>query len=365
MAGPVAPLRIATGSFAPWRAACLAASLVCAALGAGPSTAQNAAQADAQLFGAVILNYHRFGENDIPATNIRLEQFDAHLAALKSGNFTVMTLGAISEALRTGKPLPDRTVSITIDDGYLSTYTEAWPRLKAAGFPFTLFISTDYIDGRQRGYMTWDQIREMVAGGAEIGGHGAAHAHYPEMTQEQMRQDIEKSNRRYQQELGKTPTVFAYPFGEMSIQSRDVLRSAGYVAAYGQHSGVAEPGLDMFYQPRFALNEDFGAQARFQQVINAQPMGARDIAPEDPVLNRTNNPPAFGFTVVEGVRNIEQINCFASHEAQPARIERLGRRIEVRVDTPFPVGRGRFNCTVRGDGDRWRWFGFQFLVPAR
>ena len=341
--------------------------MVCAGVGApfsaGPSTAQTVAVAP--LSGAVILNYHRFGENDIPATNIRLEQFDAQIAELKSGAFHVLPLSEIAEALRTGKPLPDRTVAITIDDGYVSTYTEAWPRLKAAGFPFTLFISTDYIDGRVRGYMSWDQIREMAKADVEIGGHGAAHGHFPEMTREQIRTDLERSNRRYREELGTVPTTFAYPFGEISVPAREAVRAAGYTAAFGQHSGVAESGIDMLYQPRFALNEDYGTQARFVQVVNAQPMGARDITPEDVVLTRTNNPPAFGFTVAEEVRNLEQINCFASHEAQPARIERLGRRIEVRVETPFPAGRARFNCTVRGDGDRWRWFGMQFLVPAR
>ena len=91
---------------------------------------------------AVILMYHRFGEDTIPSTNIRLEQFDRHLEILASGDYTVWPIGKIVTHLQTKQPLPDRTVGISIDDAYLSVYTEAWPRLKERGFPFTLFVAT-------------------------------------------------------------------------------------------------------------------------------------------------------------------------------------------------------------------------------
>jgi hypothetical protein len=82
---------------------------------------------------AVFLMYHRFGEDAYPSTNVRIEQFEAHVAELTSGKYNVMPVGEILGALRSGKSLPDRTIGITIDDAYLSVYKEAWPRLKAAG----------------------------------------------------------------------------------------------------------------------------------------------------------------------------------------------------------------------------------------
>ena len=84
---------------------------------------------------AVAIMYHRFGEDARPSTNIKLDQFHAHIAELTSGKYPVMPLGDIVAALRAGKPLPDRAVAITIDDAYRSVYTEAWPRLRKAG-PF-------------------------------------------------------------------------------------------------------------------------------------------------------------------------------------------------------------------------------------
>ena len=72
---------------------------------------------------AVILMYHRFGEDRLPSTNIRLDQFDAHLEKLSNGNYSVWPLAKIVSHLQKDMPLPDRTVAITIDDAYLSVLT--------------------------------------------------------------------------------------------------------------------------------------------------------------------------------------------------------------------------------------------------
>ena len=95
---------------------------------------------------AVIIMYHRFGENTLPSTNISIKQFEKHLKELETGNYTVLPIPKILFAINTQKSLPKRTIGITIDDAYLSVYTRAWPRLKKAGFPFTLFIATEAID---------------------------------------------------------------------------------------------------------------------------------------------------------------------------------------------------------------------------
>ena len=103
---------------------------------------------------AAVLMYHRFGEDEYPSTNIRLDQFDAHLEKLANGNYTVLSLDKIIRHMQDGTELPDRTVAITIDDAYLSVFTEAWPRLKAKGFPFTVFVATDPVDNGHPNYMS-------------------------------------------------------------------------------------------------------------------------------------------------------------------------------------------------------------------
>ncbi len=311
---------------------------------------------------AVIVMYHRFGEDAYPSTNTRLDQLDAHIAELARGGYTVRPVADIVAALKAGAPLPDRTVGITIDDAYASVYAHAWPRLRAAGLPFTVFVSTDAIDQGAGGMMNWDQIRELAAAGVTIGHHAAAHAHMAGADPTANAADIARATRRFRAELGQAPTLFAYPYGEYGLALRAAIAAAGFAAAFGQHSGVAHAQSDMFALPRFALNERYGGLDRFTLIAQALPLPVADVTPSEPVL--ADNPPSFGFTVTADVGDLGRLNCYASG-AGATTVERLGaRRIEVRIGEPFPPGRARINCTLPGPDGRWRWFGTQFLVPG-
>jgi len=311
---------------------------------------------------AVVMMYHRFGEKTLPSTNISIAKFEAHIAELQSGGYKVLGLSEIVDAVRTGKTLPDRAVGISIDDGYLSIYAEAWPRLKKAGFPFTVFVATDPIDQKLGNYMSWDQIKEMAAAGVTIGGHTVSHLHMPAHDAARNVDEIRRSNKRLAEMLGKAPEIFAYPYGESSLAVQKLMRESGYVAAFGQHSGVIGGDGNLFDLPRFAMNETYGELSRFKLAANALPLPVTDVTPADPLVGAVN-PPAMGFTVADGIKGLDRLSCFVSHEGR-ARLERLGeRRFEARVTTAFPRGRTRLNCTMPAGDGRWRWFGRQFYIP--
>jgi peptidoglycan/xylan/chitin deacetylase (PgdA/CDA1 family) len=164
------------------------------------AAAQGATATPALDNGAVVVMYHRFGDSEHKSTNIRLDQFEAHIAELTSGGYTVLPVPEIVAALRENRPLPDRTVGITIDDAYRSVFAEAWPRLKAAGLPFTLFVSTQALDSNLPDYMSWDQLREMVAGGGvTVGNHGVTHGHMVRQSIETVGLEISEAAKRFEQ----------------------------------------------------------------------------------------------------------------------------------------------------------------------
>lgn len=309
---------------------------------------------------AVILMYHRFGDDRYPSTNIRLDQFDAHLKTIRDGGFTVLPLPEILGAMATGRPLPDRTVAITIDDAWASVWTHAWPRLKAAKLPFTLFVVTDETDRGGPNMMTWDQIREVAASGlATIGTQGAAHPHMAAMTKDEVAADIARARSRLAAELGgQIPDLFAWPFGEAGLDGAEAIADARFTAAFGQHSGVLWSGAPGWYLPRFALNEAYGDAERFHLAVNALPLKVTDISPPDPHL--ATNPPRIAFTLVEP-KDGERLACFASHEGK-VKTSIADARVTVTLTKPFTNGRGRINCTAPGPEGRWRWFGWQFTT---
>lgn len=331
-------------------------SVAAAILAAAVSTGVPASAAD----WAVVFMYHRFGESEWPSTNIRVDQFEAHLEEIRTGGHTVLPVPEILERMRNAAELPDRTLGITIDDAYASVYQSAWPRLKKAGLPFTLFVSTDAVDHATPGYMTWDQIREMKAAGVTIGSQTASQPHLPDIELEQVKIELDRAAQRITEETGERPTLFAYPYGEYGSAIQRIVAGRGYTAAFGQQSGVAHAGGDRFGLPRFALNETYGGVDRFRLTANALPLPVRDRVPIDLVLDQ--NPPTFGFTVDPSIPNVERIDCYASGQGR-TKVEALGSRVEVRLAEPFPAGRARINCTMPGPDGRWRWYGVQFYLP--
>lgn len=333
--------------------AAFAGTLLCAAAGTA------VAPADAADW-AVVFMYHRFGESEWPATNIRMDQFQAHLEEIRTGGYTVLPLPQILERMRNAAELPDRTIAITVDDAYASVFTRAWPLLKAAGLPFTLFVSTDSVDRGSPGYMSWNQIRELKAAGVTIGSQTASHPHLPDIELEQVKIELDRAAQRIADETGERPTLFAYPFGEYGTAIQRIVAGRGYHAAFGQHSGVAHTGDDRFGLPRFAMNETYGGADRFRLTAGSMPLPVRDRVPADLILQQ--NPPAFGFTVDPSIPDVERIDCYASGQGR-TKVEALGSRVEVRLAEPFPPGRARINCTMPGPDGRWRWYGVQFYIP--
>ena len=336
--------------------------LLSLALAAATSALVLPAQAADSTGSAVVVMYHRFGESVHPSTNIRLEQFEAHLEELAKSQYTVLPLPEIIARLRAKQPLPDRTVGISIDDAFLSVYSEAFPRLKKAGLPFTLFVATDPVDRRAGGYMNWDQIRELKKAGATIGSQTHTHLHMASSSAALNAADLEKSNARFRAELGEVPRIIAYPYGEYSLAVGKAAKDAGFTAGFGQHSGVLHTNADMSYLPRFAMNENFGGASRFRLAVNALPLNVSDVSPQDPLLSPDNNPPILGFTVHgDAAKELSRLACYASGQGK-ARLERLGTRVEVRLENAFSAGRARINCTMPTQSGRWRWYGLQFFV---
>ncbi|WP_448205277.1 polysaccharide deacetylase family protein [Azospirillum sp. sgz302134] len=350
------PLRRAAALFA------VAAAWVFQAWAGGPAVAAEAPGAPmASTPTAVVFAYDRFGEDQTPSISIRLDQFEAHLDELEDGEYEVLPLPKILEALRSGAPLPDRTVAITIDEASRSAYREAWPRLKAAGLPFTLFVATDAIDRGSPAHMTWAEVRQLTSAGVTIGGLGASTQSLVNRPAADIRAELKRMADRIQAETGQRPTLFAYPQGEVSSAVRTIVTEQGFTAAFGQQSGVLHANADRWSLPRFVMNESFGSVDRFRLAANALPLPVTDLTPDDPLL--TVNPPPLGFTVAEGVGDLSRLACFASGQGRTA-LERIAEdRVEVRIKDAFAPGRARVNCTLPTADGRWRWLGMQFVVP--
>jgi peptidoglycan/xylan/chitin deacetylase (PgdA/CDA1 family) len=311
---------------------------------------------------AVVFLYNRFGDSSAPSTSVRVEQLKAQVEALKAGNYTVLPLAEIAERIRSGRGVPDRTIGLSIDDGYRSVYDVAFPILKAAGLPFTVFVATDQVGSRDM--MSWSQIREIAAAGNTIGGRAAGRPHMAAQGLAENRAELARAKRAFETELGAAPRLFSWPYGEYALALKPLAEEFGFAAAFGQHWGVVGPASDFLFLPRFPLNENYGEIERFKLAARSLDLPVAEVTPADPLITAKENPPAFGFTVGDGVGALDSLRCYT--DGQKVDVQRLGdRRVELRFEQPYPPGRSRLNCTLPSEGGRWRWFGTQFYVTRK
>ena len=333
-------------------------SLILSMLAAGGVQTTFAQDNEGVTYASVIM-YHRFGEDRYPSTNTTIEQLESHIAYLQEGGFTIMALPEIIERFQSGRTVPDRTVAISIDDAYLSVYEEGWPRFRDAGFPITLFVATGPIDRNLRGYMSWDQLRELQAAGVSIGSQTNSHPHMHRISIDAVKEELSSSNQRFIDELGLRPELFAYPYGEYNLEVIEAVKEAGFIAAFGQNSGIMHKDDLLYELPRFAFNEAYGDLERLSLAANGLPLKVTQITPADMVI--TQNPPFYGFTLDEDMEPKKQLRCFSSRYGK-LDVSLLGRRAEIRLPGPLEGPRFRINCTMPGKDKRWRWFGRQFLT---
>ena len=143
------------------------------------------------------------------------------------------------------KPIPDKTVVFTFDDGCLSGATIAAPILKKNGFGGTFYVSDAYgFRERKDWYMTWRQIKGMADDGFEIGNHTRGHGMLS-MTDEGGLQayiwtleDEAIANR-----IPKTTTL-AWPFYIINTKFYPLLTSWGYTFGRGGYGRVYRPAVD-------------------------------------------------------------------------------------------------------------------------
>ena len=157
--------------------------------------------------------YHRFDENKYPSTNIRNEIFLEHLKEINNQEIEFITYEKFEKIIKTN--IDKNYVLLTIDDAFESFYLNAWPILKNKKIPFILFVSTREVG--KRGYMTWEHIKEIAASDfVKIGNHSHTHEYLIDWNDNEIKSDLKTSIKIFKKELGHSPKIFSYPFGEYS-----------------------------------------------------------------------------------------------------------------------------------------------------
>jgi len=321
-----------------------------------------------EIGSAVVFMYHRFGDERYPSTNITLEQFQKHLEYIEKNNFNVWPLSKIVRYITEGKKLPLKTVALTIDDAYISTYTEAYSRLKKRNFPFTIFVSTNAVDTSSKNYMHWNKMREMSKNGAEFANHSLTHDYLlphkdepKEQWKSRIKIEILGAQKRLHEELGnktnENPKLFSYPFGEYDENIIKVLKELNYIGVT-QTSGVLSSDTNLRTLPRFAMAEAYGDIEDFILKINTLPLPIKSVSPTDPVI-RSKNPPLLE---VKLKRAIDNLQCYTSSGDKIDMKWISNTELYIQAKYPLKAPRDRYTCTAPTKKGRWYWHSNLWII---
>ena len=306
---------------------------------------------------AVILLYHHVSDETPPSTSVSPAVFRQHLDYLDAGGYAVLPLSRILKTLASGGSLPDKAVAITFDDAYQSVLDKAAPLLKRHGWPFTVFVSTRAIDEVYHDYLSWDDLRELIAAGAEIGNHGYSHAHLvrridgesPRQWHVRVEADIERARQELREQLGKNTNMFSYPFGEYSADLQEIVSSMGYFGI-AQQSGAVGHGFDRLAVPRYPLATNYDDMQRFAVSVNSRPLPVSNVSAEPRIqVAGESTHHRFGFDLAPGDYRLAELSCYNSNSGDPLVLSVLHDAGSTRVFMRLPdwnAGRRKINCTA-------------------
>lgn len=317
---------------------------------------------------ATVFIYHHVSNSMPASTSISPERFITHMDYLEKNNFKVVPLAELTEKLKKGDALPDKTVAITFDDSYADVYTSAYPILKKRGWPFTFFVNTDAV-GSGKLFVTWDQLREMAKHGVTIANHTTKHDHIVRLQKNETQAawrarllaDINTAQKKLETEIGSAPKLFAYPYGEYNAAAKKLLKELGYFA-FTQQAGVLGDQTDLQTLPRFPFGGSYTDLPGFIEKVNALPMPVKTIefysANKNPlndmILTAGENP--YLVLTLSDNSLLKKVNCFSSH-AGAMNVKQVGDKLWVQAKQVLPAGRTKFTCTATSnERGRFYWF---------
>ena len=219
----------------------------------------------------LVLNYNMVNSMFISLA-IEPEDFDWQMKYLVDHGYHSISIDELYAFMEGQGTLPDRPVLITFDDGYVDNYTNAYPILKKYNLKATIFIVTGFVSKR-KGYLTWDQLREMEKNGVMAQSHTVTHAPLPELPDDRIREELVESKRQAEAELGHPVEFIAYPTGVHDLHIVGIAKEAGYKGGFTVKYGNVDRNSNVYAMERVpifrtaATNADFVDRLRYTSNI--------------------------------------------------------------------------------------------------
>ncbi len=309
-------------------------------------------QSFAKEKSAIVLMYHRFEDQRFPSTSISSKNFQEQIRYLKENNFNILPISDLVLFFNKNYDIPDKSVFITIDDGYKSFYEHAFPILKKHKIPFSLFLSTKFVSNEKKSdFMSWEMIEELSKNKGQILNHTDSHPKLLELQINEVEKEFNLAERKIISKIGRLQRVVSYPYGESNLQIQELVRKMGYDIGFAQHSSPVHINENKLALPRFAINDEFGSMKRFIQIVNSKALRVYDVK----VIKDDSNLEKFDISFSTNKIN-KNVNCYINNNAVLKKI--ISKEIiSLKISNLKKNKRYRLNCTYFDEKRTLFWYG--------
>ncbi|MGL5088728.1 MAG: polysaccharide deacetylase family protein [Cetobacterium sp.] len=216
-----------------------------------------------------VIMYHRVikdeSEKGVHGTYVTIKQFEEQMKHLKMKGYETITFkDMLKNKYKDRFHKNKKWIMLTFDDGYKDNYENAFPILKKYGFKSIIYI----LDGIK--YNKWDvddknnpekelplmsteELLEMKEYGIEFGGHTSTHPKLAQIGNEKMKKEIIDSKNNIEKTIGETLLSFAYPYGDLNEEVKNIVKEAGYEFAVSTDSGDINFSEDLLQIRRIGI----------------------------------------------------------------------------------------------------------------
>jgi peptidoglycan/xylan/chitin deacetylase (PgdA/CDA1 family)/folate-dependent phosphoribosylglycinamide formyltransferase PurN len=215
--------------------------------------------------GCVLL-YHRVNDFDHNPLTTDVRRFAEHMVLLRN-HYNVVPSSGLIDAIERRRPIPSTSVVIHFDDCYRDVATNAKPMLDALKFSASMFVASGYVSTQQRfphdiaspwlfENLRLEDVRDLIAGGFEIGSHTVSHIDLGRASDETIAAELAQSKRDLEAIVLGQVVLFSFPFGrETNVRPgvEKLVRDAGYRAMFSAHGGYVTGTSSLFELPRVGV----------------------------------------------------------------------------------------------------------------
>lgn len=217
-----------------------------------------------------VLLYHAVNDDpsrrDLPYS-VSPADFAEHAAAVAASGRVALCITELAAAMRSERPLPERAVAVTFDDGFADTY-DAVELLLHSDVPSTVYIPSGAVGARGR--LSRSAVAQLAGlRSVEVGSHGVSHRYLDELDDRDLADEVRVSKAHLEDLTQVAVDSFAYPHGAYDGRARRSVVSAGYRSAAAVKNVLSHAGDDPFAIARWTVKHGTPA-SRIAEILHGE-----------------------------------------------------------------------------------------------